>query len=180
MSVQNEVDRMWLGSRKMYINAVVRDVAFLPIPCKLCGEDATSGFTIIVTRCRDSFHYDCFMKALRPRPQELEVCAEAFSPTASIVSTAASSPASTLGSPTRAAQQTEAIPGGADAACPESPAARLEVSRAAMGGSPLKVKDGALIVLAAGYLWPPYAIAEPATAVLPGQQRSPHPVASAV
>lgn len=76
MDVVSELDRVWLPSHQRHIDALLRDVGFIPIPCRLCGKDARSGFAVVVSACRHSFHYDCFVDALRadvePNPQEAE------------------------------------------------------------------------------------------------------------
>jgi len=65
MDVVNEVERLWLKSHKRYVNAVLRDVGFLPIACKLCGGKMKSGFAVVVPKCHHSFHHDCFVDALK-------------------------------------------------------------------------------------------------------------------
>mmetsp|Transcript_85144 Transcript_85144/g.245832 ORF Transcript_85144/g.245832 Transcript_85144/m.245832 type:complete len:126 (-) Transcript_85144:179-556(-) len=65
MNVTNELERLYVPSHKVHVNAVLRDVGFVQIPCSLCGQPVSNGFAVVVPRCRDSFHHACFTEALK-------------------------------------------------------------------------------------------------------------------
>mmetsp|Transcript_30338 Transcript_30338/g.96998 ORF Transcript_30338/g.96998 Transcript_30338/m.96998 type:complete len:125 (+) Transcript_30338:77-451(+) len=77
MAVENELERMYLRSHRQHINAVLRDVGHTSILCKLCGQGVQTGFAVVVSSCRDTFHYQCFVDALNApagaKTQEMDV-----------------------------------------------------------------------------------------------------------
>mmetsp|Transcript_38956 Transcript_38956/g.77344 ORF Transcript_38956/g.77344 Transcript_38956/m.77344 type:complete len:113 (-) Transcript_38956:255-593(-) len=70
MAVVSEVESVYIPSHGQHVNALMRDVAFSRVDCKLCkGTVKPGSFAIVLPRCKDCFHYECFMEALRPKSQ---------------------------------------------------------------------------------------------------------------
>mmetsp|Transcript_87005 Transcript_87005/g.193553 ORF Transcript_87005/g.193553 Transcript_87005/m.193553 type:complete len:212 (+) Transcript_87005:71-706(+) len=77
MSVMSEVERVFLPSQGRRINALIRDVGFLPIPCQICESNVKTGFAVIIPRCKHTFHHSCFMEALDKIQAHQQVATEA-------------------------------------------------------------------------------------------------------
>jgi len=66
----SEVESVYIASHGQHVNALLRDVAFSVVECNLCKDRVKPGsFAIVLPHCKDCFHYECFIDALRPKPQ---------------------------------------------------------------------------------------------------------------
>eukprot|EP00928_Gymnodinium_smaydae_P084072 TRINITY_DN67318_c0_g1_i1.p1 TRINITY_DN67318_c0_g1~~TRINITY_DN67318_c0_g1_i1.p1 ORF type:complete len:170 (+),score=20.99 TRINITY_DN67318_c0_g1_i1:102-611(+) len=70
MSVVGETELLYVPALGRRVNAFLRDVGFVVLPCDLCQRKITCGFMVTVPSCRHNFHDDCFKRAFAAQVAE--------------------------------------------------------------------------------------------------------------